>query len=180
MKKTLRILALLALAAALVAGGLKIRARRAERLAALPPPLPAPWALHVAEIRRGALSRGFPALDARAMGCAEVDLDALPFGLPSGARVPARVILEQVNDALTVPQEALVRTGGGKHYVFALDEGGHGAHLRRVSVTPLLDGGSAVAVDGDLKPGDRVVVAHRGVLLRLRNGDPTIAEGVAR
>ena len=125
------------------------------------------------------LNRVFPALDARAMGSAEADLDALPFGLPSGARLPARVILEQVGDALKVPQEALIRTGGGESYCFVLDDVGNGAHLRRVPVTPLLDGGSRVAVEGDIQPGQQVVVAHRSVLLRLRDGDPAIAEGVA-
>ncbi len=62
MKKILRILTLLALATMLVVAGLKIRAWRTEHLAALPPPAPAPWALHAAKVGRGALSRGFPAL----------------------------------------------------------------------------------------------------------------------
>ena len=41
---------------------------------------------------------------------------------------------------------------------------------------PLLEGDRRVAVKADLQPGDRVVVAHRSVLLQLRDGDPVVVE----
>jgi len=47
---------------AAVAAGLKIRQKRAHELASMPPPEPAPWALHVASVEKGDLIRGFPTL----------------------------------------------------------------------------------------------------------------------
>ena len=47
---------------AAIAVGLKIRRERAQELAAMPPPEPAPWALHVASVEKGDLIRGFPTL----------------------------------------------------------------------------------------------------------------------
>ncbi len=120
------------------------------------------------------LNRIFPALDARALGTAEADLKRLPFGLPSGARIPADVILQSVHDALKVPLEALVRTGGGKNWLFRVEKG----HLHKVAIQVLLEGDRQAAVKGELQPGDEVVVAHRSVLLQLSDGDPVVTEPV--
>jgi RND family efflux transporter MFP subunit len=119
-----------------------------------------------------ALDRIFPALDAKALGSAEADLDGLPFGLPSGARIPAVVILQSEQGALTVPHRALARTGTGKAWLFVVRDG----RLHQVPVKVLLEGDRRVAVRGDLSPGDAVVVAHRSVLLQLRDGDPVVVE----
>ncbi len=119
-----------------------------------------------------ALNRIFPALDARALGSAEADLESLPFGLPSGARLSSVVVLASAKGVLTVPHRALVRTGTGKSWLFKVAEG----RLHKVAVQPLLEGDRRVAVKADLQPGDRVVVAHRSVLLQLRDGDPVVVE----
>jgi len=118
------------------------------------------------------LNRIFPALDARALGSAEADLESLPFGLPSGARLSSVVVLASAQDVLTVPHRALVRTGTGKSWLFKVVEG----RLHKVVVRPLLEGDRRVAVAGGLQPGDAVVVAHRSVLLQLRDGDPVHVE----
>ncbi len=119
-----------------------------------------------------ALNRIFPALDARALGSAEADLESLPFGLPSGARLSSVVVLASAKGVLTVPHRALVRTGTGKSWLFKVAEG----RLHKVAVQLMLEGDRRVAVKADLQPGDRVVVAHRSVLLQLRDGDPVVVE----
>jgi RND family efflux transporter MFP subunit len=118
------------------------------------------------------LSRIFPALDAHALGAAEADLLAMPFGLPSGARIPARVLLETVEDAISVPHRALVRTGE-EGFLFKIEPGGDAEpRLKRETVKIVLDTRDGLAVSGDLDAGDQVVVAHQSVLMQLRNGDP--------
>ncbi len=121
---------------------------------------------------RHVLDRIFPALDARALGSAEADLKKLPFGLPSGAKIPAVVILRSVEDAWVVPQRALVAGGSGHAWLFQV----HGGRLHQVRVRVRLEGDRRVAVEGDLAAGDPVVVAHRSVLLQLRDGDPVVVE----
>ncbi len=85
------------------------------------------------------LSRIFPALDAHALGAAEADLLSMPFGLPSGARIPGRVLLETVEDVTSVPHRALVRTGD-HGFLFKVDSRDDGkAVIQRVPVSIILD-----------------------------------------
>ena len=126
-----------------------------------------------------ALSRIFPALDSHALGAAEADLPAMPFDLPSGARIPARVLLETVEDTISIPHRALVRTGD-QGFLFKVETGADGVvRLKRVTVRIVLDANKGLAVAGDLKAGDQVVVAHQSVLMQLRDGDPASIRLVA-
>lgn len=120
------------------------------------------------------LSRIFPQLDARALGAAETDLESMPFGLPSGSRIPARVLLETANQALTVPHAAVVRTGD-RGFLFKVVGKGDRQTLQRVNVNITLVGRDGLAVGGGLQAGDRVVVGHQSVLMQLRDGDPVMA-----
>jgi len=122
------------------------------------------------------LTRIFPQLDARALGAAEADLDNMPFGLPSGARIPARVLLETADLALTVPHAAVVRTGD-RGFLFKVIGEGDRQTLKRVTVDITLDGRDGLAVSGDLEAGDRVVTGHQSVLMQLRDGDPVRTGG---
>lgn len=126
------------------------------------------------------LSRIFPALDVHALGAAEADLNAMPFDLPSGARIPAQVILRKLENVLIVPHQALVKTGEQGFLFKVVSENGE-HRLQRVKVSVLLDGNQGFAVDGVLQGGDRVVVAHQSVLMQLSNGDPVtmVEEAVA-
>lgn len=64
-------------------------------------------------------------------------------------------------DRLSIPLDALIDTGDGLPHVFRLRDG----HAELVSVIPgQLDGGR-VRVDGELEPGDEVIVAGHGQLL---------------
>ena len=117
------------------------------------------------------LSRIFPALDSHALGAAEADLASMPFALPSGARIPARVILQSATDSLSIPHRALVRTGS-KGFLFKVISQDGQTRLKRITVEITLEGDTGLAVSGDLQSGDRVVVAHQSVLMQLRDGDP--------
>lgn len=133
---------------------------------------------HGDEIRRYRLDRIFPSIDESAMGTAEADAPELPFGLPSGTRIPAAVILEQREHALVVPRNSLL-PGDNKaqktlYKVITVHEQ---QQLERIAVTVDLDTPAGVAVAGDLKAGDQVVVANEDTLLRLRDGDAVVIEG---
>ncbi|HFQ90304.1 MAG TPA: efflux RND transporter periplasmic adaptor subunit [Desulfobulbus sp.] len=125
------------------------------------------------------VDRIFPTLDARALGFVEADLDAIPFDLLSGSRVACRVVLRQVRDAVRIPYGSLLCGRDRQHCRVARvvqQEQGH--RLEMVPVTVGLRGHKGIAVRGDLHAGDRVVVAHQSILLRLKDGDPVhIAQG---
>ena len=132
---------------------------------------------HGKQQRRIRIDRVHPALDALALGLAEADLPVRPFGLPSGSRVPALVVLDSVDVALRVPARALLRpSGSGNGTVFKVEDEGDEARLAAVAVEVVLEGRETVAVAGDLADGDRVVIAHESVLLALRDGDPVVVE----
>ncbi len=119
------------------------------------------------------LSRIFPALDPHALGTAEADLDHMPFALPSGARIPARVVLESVSNALSVPQQAVIQTAQNG-FVFKVVPNKQ-AHVQRLPVKIVLNTHQGIAVESpELKEGDQVIVAHDSVLLQLSDQDPVI------
>ena len=126
------------------------------------------------------VSRVFPSVDARALGYVEADVDAVPFDLPSGSRIDARIILRLVKDGFRVPYGSLLcGKGGSPCNVFTVvQKEKEKNNLKMVPVKVLLRGHDGVGVTGALKAGDRVVVAHESVLLQLHDGDPvTIAQG---
>jgi RND family efflux transporter MFP subunit len=124
------------------------------------------------------LSRIFPALDSHALGTAEADLNSMPFGLPSGARIPARVILESVDNALTIPHRAIIETGDQmekKGFVFKVVTKGKQNILQRVNVNIVLNAHKALAVSShELNEDDQVIIAHESILLQLQNNDPVL------
>ncbi len=118
-------------------------------------------------------TRVFPSLDERSLGRLEVDLDHIPAGVVPGALLPARVVLQALDDALTVPPNALILgEHTGKGGVYRIDPENH--TLSRVPVKILLRGKEGVALSGDLQPGDQVVTGHETTLLRLRAGDRVV------
>jgi membrane fusion protein (multidrug efflux system) len=116
------------------------------------------------------LSRIFPSLNANALGTAEADIDSMPFALPSGARIPARVILVEKDEVLTVPHRAII-VNGDVGVIFKVVSTNNEPRLIRVKVKILLEGNNGVAVSGDLTANDKVVVAHQSMLMRLKNND---------
>ena len=124
------------------------------------------------------ISRITPSLDALSMGTAESDLTSIPFDLPSGARVQARVITAHHKNVLLLPLSALAMSADGRHgVVFKILKNdkeignGSGEHLSKLRVEISANGVEGVAVTGNLKSGDRVITAHESQLLRLHDGD---------
>ncbi len=135
------------------------------------------------------LSRIFPALDDHALGTVEADLNSMPFGLPGGARIPARVVLESVENSLTIPHQAIVETGLSLNeknnriqgFVFKIieDNSTSARHkiLQRIVVDIILNSHRALAISSeDLHEGDQLIIAHESVLLQLQDKDPVITE----
>lgn len=125
------------------------------------------------------VSRVFPSLDAHSMGSAEADLAEIPYGLPSGARVPGRVILERLPGVLVVPRTALVLApDGASGTIFRVvpDAGEGPSQIKSARVTIIASGREGVAVSGPIAEGDQVAVAQENELLKLKDGDPVLPE----
>ena len=124
--------------------------------------------------------RVFPNLDERSLGRLEIDVPELPFGTVPGALLRARVITEARADALLVPADALVPSDdpGHGHVLRLSDE--QPPRIQSVAVAIALHAAEGIAVEGNLTPGDRLVVAHETTLLRLRDGDPVRIEDAGR
>ncbi len=128
------------------------------------------------------LSRIFPALDVHALGTAEADLNSMPFGLPSGARIPAHVILNSVENALIIPHRAIVESGESngvtkKGFVFKVITKNQHKQLKRVEVNIILNTHKALAISSNkLHKGDQLVAAHESVLIQLKNNDPVVTD----
>ncbi len=126
-----------------------------------------------------AISRIFPSLDALSMGTAEADLKAIPFDLPSGARLPGRVILDRLPGVFVVPRTALILSPDGESgtlFRVLQKPGADLARLDRVKVKIVASGREGVAVSGDIGEGDRVAIARENELLKLRDGDAVLPE----
>ena len=119
------------------------------------------------------IDRIYPSVNAQALGAAEADLTVPPFGLPSRARVAGRVILQKRDNAIVVKPGALISGADTtKAKVFKVVKQDDKDILKEVPVIIDLVGKSGVAVEGNLTPGDRVVIAHESILLKLNDGDP--------
>jgi len=138
---------------------------------------------HGGQNRTIRLTRIIPALDALSMGSAEADLDHIPFALPSGARVPGRVILKRWPEAKLVPRTTLILAPGGKQasvFKIIAAKPGQPGRLRKFKVSIIASGREGVAIAGDLAAGDQVALAQENQLLKLKDGDPVLPEPVRR
>ncbi len=114
-------------------------------------------------------------LDPLSMGSVNVDLETAPFGLPIGARLPVRVITKETKNALYVPITAIAWSADGKSgYVVKVVERSGKPTLHKVPITISQASSDGAAIKGDVKPGDRVIIAQQAVLLKLKTGDPVM------
>ena len=139
--------------------------------------------------QRITLTRIHPALDTRALGIAEADVETWPFGLPSGARISARVILAENAHALLVPQTAVLARAG--HFVlFRVVSSGIGtaaqAQLEEVAIEVGLAARGKVAVKSTpdfagkpLRAGQRIVSASAELLSQVHDGDRIVSDKAA-
>lgn len=89
------------------------------------------------------------------------------------------------NDVLSIPREALIRTGDSDRVILALGEG----RFRAVEVVPGIESGDRVEIRDGLQEGDRVVVSGqflidseaslKGSLMRMGADRPAAEEGGA-
>ncbi len=97
-----------------------------------------------------------------------VEAYAEPAGMLSpGAYLPVQLTLARMDEAVIVPEEALLTTPKGETAVLAVKDG----HLEPIAVTVRLIRDGRVAVDG-LKPGTRVVRSTYLGWNRLAGGEP--------
>lgn len=127
---------------------------------------------HGKETRVAAITRINPALDSMAMGSVEIDLPSRVFNLPDGAPVAVRVITKKIESAVVVPHSALVPAANTPfRHLFKVTKISKGEQLTKLSVNVPLCGIEGCVVEGDIQAGDRVVVGHGSVLLKLKTGD---------
>ncbi|MFC1628825.1 efflux RND transporter periplasmic adaptor subunit [Gemmatimonadota bacterium] len=85
------------------------------------------------------------------------------------------ILTERIEDALIVPQEAVIRSEEGYQvFVVASEEGREVARIRNVELGPARD--DQVVISSGLAPGDRVVTVGQ---LKLGNGDPVSIVGAS-
>ena len=114
-------------------------------------------------------------LDPLSMGSVNIDLETAPFALPVGARIPARVITKETDNALYVPITAIAWSADGKSgYVVKVVDGADQPSLQKIPVAISQASSEGAAIKGDVKPGDQVIIAQQAVLLKLKSGDPVI------
>ncbi|MFP7754952.1 efflux RND transporter periplasmic adaptor subunit [Thermodesulfobacteriota bacterium B35] len=137
--------------------------------------------LHAGRKIRLSISRVFPTVDARALGYAEADLQAIPFDLPSGSRLGCRVILDQARQGVRIPYGCLLCDQDRISCRLARVVAAKGEErIEIVPVQVILRGRGGISVKGDLHPGDRVVRAQESVLLKLHSGDLVTVVGGKR
>ncbi len=121
------------------------------------------------------LDRIFPLVNGFALGAAEADIDKVPFNLANGARLTGRIVLQRSSTGVEVPSESIITNDNDKKsFAFKVNHHSNGDVLQKIPVTILLTGKNGIAVSGDLRPGDKVIVAQESVLLSLKDGDPVI------
>jgi len=126
------------------------------------------------------ITRVNPALDRQSMGSLEIDLPARPFGLPDGARIPARVLTRKINNAVIVPRNALLPADDEhRRTLFRVVQTGDRHVLRKTEVFVPLCGKEGCAVEGEIQAGTQVVTGHGSVLLKLRDGDTVLVRDPA-
>jgi len=88
-----------------------------------------------------------------------------------GQLVNIRVVLDKIRNAVVVPHDA-VNDGPNGTYVYVVDNG----KARQQPVKVVFDDSSNVAIEGDVKPGDKVITDGQ---LRVNPGDPVNVLGPA-
>jgi len=110
------------------------------------------------------VTRIFPSLDATRLGAVETELEAPPFGLPTGATVSASYSARRAS-GLVVPASALLQ--GLKETVVVRERNGI---TEAIPVTVTGRSASDATVEGRLSPGDTLVVGLPSELMALSSG----------
>jgi len=132
---------------------------------------------HAGDTLNVKLNRIFPVLNGFDLGAAEADLAQIPFNLSNGERITGRIVLQRSQAGIQVPPESIV-TGDANNqsYVFIVISNNKTDILKKVPVSVQLIGRNGIAVSGNIRPGDKVIIAQESVLLSLRDGDPVLID----
>jgi len=117
------------------------------------------------------VSRVFPSINF-GKGTVEIDLDSLPFNLPTGSFIDVEIETEKYLNVLTVPENSLLRLDNNA-IIFKLKDN---LNVSPVKVKVLTISKGIAAIKGDFKQGDLVVVASETILLRLSKDSKVITE----
>jgi len=117
------------------------------------------------------ITRVYPALDSTRLGIVETELDAAPFGLPSGATVSASYAAIAA-PGLVVPVSALLQ-GLSETLVVRV----RGGVTEAVPVTVTARSASEATVQGGVSPGDAIIVGPPSELMSLSSGSHVLASG---
>ncbi len=121
---------------------------------------------------RASIVRVYPTLDSR-MRTRTVEAEMVePLGLVPGMFARVQVELEKVEDAIVVPQEAILTTAKGQKQLFVLSD----TKAMQRTVTTGIEQGRMVQVLEGVRPGELVVVAGNE---RLKDGMPVAVLGAA-
>ncbi|MBP2629098.1 MAG: family efflux transporter subunit [Firmicutes bacterium] len=112
----------------------------------------------------GAVNKIFPALGTNNLASAEIILDRIPAGLPTGATVGLDFVMSHV-EGIIVPRNSLVR-GANNTFVVRIDENNI-AH--QVAVVVLGENDQLTAVTG-ISENSMVVIGPENVLMQLMDG----------
>ena len=106
-------------------------------------------------VLRGHIQRIFPAADSVSRQVTvEILVEESPPSVRFGFLARARLVLERIPDALTVPESALQRGAGGQTFVWVVEDGR--ARMRDVEVGNRLE--SRAVVTAGLTEGEQVVL----------------------
>jgi RND family efflux transporter MFP subunit len=110
------------------------------------------------------VNRVYPALGKNMLATVEVLMASAPFKLPSFATVGFDVVTKKV-EGLTIPAQAVVRTGEGT-FVCQIKDG----VIHIIPVTLLGMGNGSAAISGGIEAGAQVAVGQENKLLTLAEG----------
>lgn len=110
------------------------------------------------------VNRVYPSLGKNMLATVEVLSPAAPFGLPSSATVGFDIVTKMV-EGLTVPSQAIVKTGQGT-FVYQVKDG----TVFVIPVNLLGMGNGSAAISGELAAGAQVAVGQENKLLTLAEG----------
>lgn len=108
------------------------------------------------QVYRGRVEFVYPSLDAETRTLrARLTFDNPDEELKPNMYLNARILAEATDEQLSIPQQALIRTGRADRVIVALGEG----RFRAQDVVPGIESGARVGIREGLTEGDRVVVS---------------------
>jgi len=120
------------------------------------------------------VSRIYPSLGRNLLGSIEIQLQAPPFGLPSGSTIGIELVQANVS-GLIIPENALAKGDNGA-FVYRIRN--NLINIKQVKVLGISD--HQAVVSGDIMEGDTVATGQENMLLHLKDGSRVSPAGGAQ